>query len=153
LTEKTDNAELLFPYLNEVMILAQLVTNTFERLVPEGMTMAQFGVLNHLCRLGISQAPTEIARVMQVRKSTMTSTLGTLLRAGYIVIGPNQKDGRAKIVSVTAKGREARATAIDRLKPELMAISALLPEGMLASSMQQLRRLRKLMDERRDALV
>jgi DNA-binding MarR family transcriptional regulator len=150
LTEDADNAAHLFRYMTEVMILAQLGTNAFERLLPNGMTMAQFGVLNHLCRLGKVQAPAEIARAMQVRRSTMTSTLGALLRAGHVRIERDQTDGRAKVVSVTEAGRQARSIALARVRPEIEAIGELLPPGSVAAGLPSLEMLRKLMDQRRD---
>lgn len=148
--EKDENAELLFPYLTEVMITAQLVSNAVEKRLPGAMTMAQFGVLNHLTRLGKPQAPVDIARAMQVRKSTMTSTLGTLLRAGHISIAPSETDGRAKVVSLTEEGRQVRAQAIINMEPEIRQISAQLTPGALAGSLPQLRALRKILDDRRN---
>jgi DNA-binding MarR family transcriptional regulator len=150
MTSDAERGEILFAYLTEVMILAQLVTNAFERRLPGAMTMAQFGVLNHLSRLGHPQSPAEIARAMQVRKSTMTSTLGTLVRAGHIAIAPDDSDGRAKRVSLTEAGRQARAQAIHDIAPELGEIGAALPPGTLSRSLPDLRQLRRLMDERRN---
>jgi hypothetical protein len=60
--------EALFGFFNEIGIISQLSGNAFEKAMPEGMTLAQFSVLNHLCRLGDGWTPHRIARAMQVTK-------------------------------------------------------------------------------------
>ena len=42
----------LFRFFNEIAIVAQLSGNAFEKAMPEGMTLPQFAVLNHLMRMG-----------------------------------------------------------------------------------------------------
>lgn len=150
MTSDAEPSDRLFEYLTEVMILAQLVTNALERHLPGAMTTAQFGVLNHLSRIGRAQSPAEIARAMQVTKGTMTSTLGALQRAGHVSIAPDDRDGRAKRVSLTPAGRDARAQAIANMTPEIREISATLPPGTASSGLPPLRTLRRVLDDRRN---
>ncbi|MCY0154387.1 hypothetical protein OEG86_21580 [Hoeflea alexandrii] len=44
--------EALFGFFNEIGIISQLSGHAFEKAMPEGMTLAQFSVLNHLCLAG-----------------------------------------------------------------------------------------------------
>lgn len=46
-----------FRVLNEIGIISQLATTAFERAMPQGMTLAQFTVLNHFVRLGACGGP------------------------------------------------------------------------------------------------
>lgn len=147
---EADGADRLFRTFTEVMILSHLVTTAFEVVLPAGMSMAQFGVLNHLCRLGDGQTQVEIARAMQVRKSTMTSTLAGLLAAGQVTVSPDADDRRSKRVRVTEAGRTARAAAIAAVGPELQGLLTLIDPADIAAGLPILERLRKVMDARRD---
>jgi DNA-binding MarR family transcriptional regulator len=142
--------DLLFRFFTEVMILSHLATTAFEAVMPDGMTMAQFGVLNHLCRVGDGQTQVEIARAMQVRKSTMTSTLSGLSAAGLVAILPDAGDRRSKRVQVTEAGRAARSAAIAAVAPELRALGQALDPADIATGLPMLERLRRVLDARRD---
>jgi len=149
-TTDADTAERLFRFFTEVMILSHLATTAFEGVMPQGLTMAQFGVLNHLCRTGDGQTQVEIARAMQVRKSTMTSTLSCLAAAGRVAIQPDAGDRRSKRVRVTDRGRAARSAAIAAIAPELRALAAVLDPSDLAAGLPMLERVRRVLDARRD---
>jgi DNA-binding MarR family transcriptional regulator len=150
MTDRVDDVETLFRYFTEIAITAQLSGRMFEKVMPSGMTMAQFGILNHLTRAGNGQAPAEIARAMQVTKGTMTSTLGTLERAGYIAIGADPADGRAKRVEITAEGMAARRVALAAVQPEILQLAAMIDIGAVKSALPVVERLRKILDERRN---
>ena len=136
--------------LNEIGIIAQLATNTFERRMPEGMTMAQFTVLNHFARLGGERSPNELARAFQVTKGTMTSTLQRVEAHGWITIRPDAKDGRAKRVAITPSGRRARDTAIRALAPALAELATALSDESFEAALPFLTRLRAHLDQARD---
>ncbi len=108
-----------FRFFNEVGIIEQLARNRFERVMPKGMSMAQFSVLNHFVRLGGSKQQVDLARAFQVSKPAMTRTVRKLRDKGYVRVEPDPLDGRGKLVSITAAGRAARDDAIDRLAPVL----------------------------------
>lgn len=147
---EADGAERLFRYFTEVMILSHLVTTAFEAVLPDGMSMAQFGVLNHLCRVGNGQTQVEIARAMQVRKSTMTSTLSALLAARQVTVTPDAEDRRSKRVHLTEAGRLARSAAISAIGPEVDKVARSLDARDIAETLPTLERVRKVMDARRD---
>lgn len=50
--------------------------------------------------------PSELAELEQVRRPTVTRTLGCLEREGLIERTPDPNDGRSALVSVNAAGRE-----------------------------------------------
>ena len=80
------------------------------------MTIAQFTVLNHFERLGLTEkSPADLASAFQITRPTMTSTLARMEKSGLVKIKPDPGDGRAKLVSVTAKGRKMRGRCLKQL--------------------------------------
>lgn len=53
----------------------------------------------------------ELAALAGVRKQTMAQSVAELERAGYLERRPDPSDARAKLVFLTAKGREVRPVA------------------------------------------
>ena len=52
MSKTEDLSRLYFQMFNEIGIISQLSSNRLERVLPEGMSIAQFSLLNHLVRLG-----------------------------------------------------------------------------------------------------
>ncbi len=149
MSENSDQ-NLMFRFLNEIGIIAQLSGNALEKVMPGGMTMPQFTVLNHLTRLGGNQTPLQIANAMQVTKGAMTNTLGHLERADLIIVVPDAKDGRSKRVDITDAGRRAHAMTISALGPEFAYLSDMFPDSRLKEALPLLEELRKVLDARRN---
>ncbi len=142
---------LAFRVFNEIGIIEQLSRNRFERVLPPGLTLSQFSVLNHFVRLGGARSPAALASAFQVTRSTMTNTLQRLERAGLIALEPDPADGRAKLVTITAAGRTTRDACVARLAPVLADLDGLLDPAELAALLPGLARLRALLDRARDA--
>jgi len=100
-----------FQLFTEIGIINQLSTNRAERAMPHGLTMSQFGVLNHFSRDLPPKSPLELANAFQVTKGAMTNTLKQLESKGFIEIIPHETDKRSKIVSMSEKGRSAHVDA------------------------------------------
>ena len=140
----------LFQLFNEVGIIAQLATTRFEKVMPRGMTLAQFSVLNHFVRLKHeSRAPHELARAFQVTKATMTSTLQKLEAKGLIDIKGDPEDGRAKRVRITEEGIATRNLCLANLKPALSRVAINLRPELLSQLLPQLVEVRQIMDQDR----
>lgn len=144
-----DNA-LAFRFLNEIGIIAQLSGNGFGKLLPEGMTLPQFSVLNHFVRLGGERTPLELARAFQVTKGAMTNTLAHLHGKGEIAIRPDRVDGRSKRVSITPQGRVAHQRALASVTPEIGVFLAQFPAERLAAALPLLEEVRAWLDQRRN---
>jgi DNA-binding MarR family transcriptional regulator len=147
--ERDGRAETAFSLVTEIGIIGQLLTHGFERLMPQGLTMAQFSVLNHLARTEKRPTLVELAQAMQVTKGAMTSTAGHLQRAGLVEVAPHESDGRAKRVTATGKGLAARQAAIAALRPELEAIAEATGAEDMAALVPALTRIRRFLDDRR----
>ncbi|URK88358.1 MarR family transcriptional regulator [Rhizobium sp. RCAM05350] len=118
--------------------------------MPEGMTLPQFVVLNHLVRLGDGRTPLSIAQAIQVTKGAMTNTLGHLEGKQLITIVPDPHDGRSKRVSLTQEGRVARDAAIEALGPELRGIASEIAMPGIIKALPAVESLRKVLDTRRN---
>lgn len=139
----------MFDVFNEIGIISQLSSNAFERVMPEGMSMAQFSVLNHFVRLGGPRNPVDLARAFQVTKGAMTNTISKLAAKGLVDVADDPDDRRAKLVDITEAGRGMRQECLDRLAPELAKLTALGPEDDWRAALPFLRRLRAWLDANR----
>ena len=142
----------LFDLLNEVAIIAQLSARLFERRLPEGFLVSHFAVLNHLTRVGDGRTPLEIARALQVPKTSLTHTLAGLSKARLIAHAPNPKDSRSKCVFRTEAGRSFHAASIAALGPDLAAMAGAVPVDRAAEALPLLNALRTYLDAERDGV-
>lgn len=140
---------LAFQALTEIGIISQLAGARLEAVLPHGMPMAQFHVLNHFARLGGERPLARLAEAFQVTKGAMTNTVGRLLERGFVAVRAHPVDGRVKLVSITARGLRARHDAITALAPELVRIEAAVGADALAALLPGLQRMRQWLDEDR----
>lgn len=141
----------VFRLFNEIGIINQLATTMFERALPKGMTQAQFSILNHFIRLGHHErSPAELASAFQVTRPTMTSTLARMERAGLVAVRADPADGRAKLVSVTSKGRRMRDTCLAAGAAFVPIVNGLISASEMEAILTPLTRLRIELDEMRN---
>lgn len=145
-----ERTRLAFEFFKEVGIILQLATALFNKRLPDGLHVAHFSVLSHLARLGDNKTPLALANAFQVTKGTMTNTLGTLEKHGFIRLEPHQTDGRSKLVFITDEGRKFFARAIEGLNPALTALDGKLDFGQMAEMLPELAKIRTVLDENRD---
>ena len=145
----SQSQQALFLLLNEIGIINQLSSARLERLLPHGLTVAQFGLLNHLVRLDGDWSPARLAAAFQVTKGTMTSTLQRLEAKGFISMRANPDDGRAKIVTLTEAGRRAREAALAAAGPGLADLEAVLSSADVDALIPDLQKLRIWLDMHR----
>jgi DNA-binding MarR family transcriptional regulator len=139
----------LWQLFTEIGILDQLGRAVGEKALVPGMTLAQFGLLNHLVRLGGEWSPVRLALAFQVTKQTMTSTLGRLERQGYVAIRADPADGRGKLVALTTDGAAAHALCLARLGPAMAVAADAAPEGLVEALLPRLKALREVLDAAR----
>nr|WP_321509840.1 helix-turn-helix domain-containing protein [uncultured Hyphomonas sp.] len=115
-----------FAAMTEISIIAHLADTAFARRLPDGLTTAQFAVLNHLLRLEAEQTIGELARALQVSQPTMSSTVRRLEEKGLISLVPDSDDRRIRRVSVSRSGAAVRnkaVQALDASKKDLAVLS------------------------------
>jgi len=135
--------------MTEIGIIAQLSGTLFESVLPDGMTRAQYGVLNHLLRLEAERTISELANSFQVRQPTMSSTVRKLEDKGFIELKSDPEDRRVRRVAITKVGRAARQAGLDALGPLYAELSQLMSERELKAILPTLTKLRIALDERR----
>lgn len=140
----------LFSFFNEIGIISQLSNTAFERVLPHGLTVSQFSVLNHLARLGDDKSPSHLASAFQVTRGAMTNTLAKLEAKGFVDVRRDDGDGRGKRVFLTVKGAGARKESLKLLVPQLGDVSAAFSEDEFAAALPFLQKLRAFMDAARD---
>ena len=139
-----------FRLFNEIGIIQQLSTSAFEKILPHGLTQAQFSILNHCVRLGDDKTPAQLAEAFQVTRGTMTSTLSRLEQKGFIRVEPSKTDGRSKRVFLTDSGRTAREEGLQKAAPLLKRTGEALGRKEAENLIGPLSELRAWMDNDRN---
>jgi DNA-binding MarR family transcriptional regulator len=87
--------------------LARRVSQIYdEALTGTGLSIGQFGLLGHVCG-GREPSVSELAERLVMDRSSLSRTLGPLVRAGLVELGPRTGDRRVKAVRATEAGRAA----------------------------------------------
>ncbi len=120
---KHQEEAVLSAFFTEIGIISQLSFKAFEQVLPHGLTVSQFSVLNNLSRLGDGKSPSVLANAFQVTKGAMTNTLAKLEASGLVEVRADETDRRGKQVFLTPAGIKARTVALKsraRLLEELL---------------------------------
>ena len=139
----------MFQFFTEIGIIEQLARAKLERVLPDGMKMSQFTVLNHLVRLGGNWSPARLASAFQVTKAAMTNTLQRLEARGLVKIAADPGDGRAKLVSLNRAGRDMREQCISNIGPLLVEMEQAIGEQKFLTALPFLEQVRSYLDQNR----
>ena len=131
---------------SEIVMVETLAKNRLTRVLPSGMELSHFMVLNHFARLGGEKTPAQLARVFHVTKGAMTNTIGRLEASGYVHVRPDWEDGRRKRVSISPAGLAARDRAVEAIAPVFDDVVAGLGLERMRATLPTLRKLRELLD-------
>ena len=146
---KPGHDPLVFQLFNEIGIIDQLSSARLESVLPDGLKMSHFIVLNHLVRLEGNWSPVRLASAFQVTKAAITNTLKKLEARGLVSIEADPLDGRGKLVSLTASGRVAREQCIANIEPYLVGLQQRFGRLAFTDALPFLRELRVYLDETR----
>ncbi len=141
---RRDLANALF---SELLMADQLARNRLSKVLPKGMELSHFGVLNLLVRLQEEMTPAELARAFHVTRGAMTNTLNKLEWAGYVHIRPDWDDARRKKVAISPAGRAARDAALAAITPLIDDAVQRLGEERVRQTIPVLRSLRQRLGE------
>jgi DNA-binding MarR family transcriptional regulator len=133
---------------SELLTADQLVRNRLSKVLPKGMEISHFSVLNQLARAGDERTPAQLAKSFHVTRGAMTNTLSKLEWAGYVHIRPDWDDARRKMVAISPAGRQARDAALAAISPMISELVSELGEDKVRAVLPILRELRlKLEDD------
>ncbi|WP_052071181.1 MULTISPECIES: MarR family winged helix-turn-helix transcriptional regulator [Actibacterium] len=125
----------------------QLARTRLTKVLPKGMELSQFSVLNHLSRIGEEKTPAQLAQAFHVTRGAMTNTLSKLEWAGHVHIRPDWDDARRKWVTISPAGRRARDAAIHAISPLLAEVIADIGAENVRAVLPVLRALRQKLGE------
>ncbi len=139
MAETDDLAIALF---GELFMADQLARNRISRVLPKGMELSHFGVLNHLARIQEERTPAQLARSFHVTRGAMTNTLAKLEWAGHVHIRPDWDDARRKLVAISPAGRAARDAAVQAIAPLIGEVVSALGADRVRAVLPVLREMR-----------
>ncbi len=127
----------------EILALDQLVRARLAKVLPKGMELSHFSVLNQLSHTKIERTPAQIAKSFRVTRGAITNTLNKLELSGYIHIRPDWDDARRKMVSISPAGIVARNNALAAVTPIINQLISEMGEERLRATVPILRDLRQ----------
>jgi len=127
---------------SEILTADQLLRNRLSRVLPKGMEISHFSVLNHLAAQSGERTPAQLAKSFHLTRGAMTNTLGKLEWAGHIHIRPDWEDARRKMVSISPAGRAARDAALLGMGPVISELVEDMGSDKLRAMLPTLRELR-----------
>ncbi len=142
-----DKNSLAIAFFTEVMATDQLVRARLSRVLPKGMEISHFSVLNHLVWVSDERTPAQLAETLHVTRGAMTNTLSKLEWAGYIHIRPDWDDARRKLVAISPAGRQARDHAVGSVMPVITQMVEKMGSEQVRNALPILRELRILLGQ------
>jgi len=126
----------------ELFMADQLARARLSKVLPKGMELSHFSVLNHLARTQEERTPAQLAKVFHVTRGAMTNTLAKLEWAGHVHIRPDWDDARRKFVAISPSGRAARDAALQSIAPVIAHLANTLGIERVRAVLPVLRELR-----------
>ena len=138
--EKADDVAVAL--FGELFMADQLARNRISRVLPKGMELSHFSVLNHLARINDERTPAQLAKSFHVTRGAMTNTLTKLEWAGHVHIRPDWDDARQKFVAISPSGRSARESALASVVPLIAEVVQAIGADRVRALLPVLRELR-----------
>lgn len=133
--------QLTLDLFTEIAILEHLVRNREPEV--NGLTAAQFGILNYFCRLGHSEARISLLAWCFQESETRIVELTDSLRANGFVAASQDND---PCITVTDAGRAKHAATIKEMAPDFLPIVQDIPREDLEVTVRTLMELRRTLD-------
>lgn len=141
-----ENEALSISLFSEILITDQLARSRLGRVLPKGMELSHFSVLNHLGRAGLERSPAQLAASFHVTRGAMTNTINKLEMAGYVHVRPDWDDARRKMVAISPAGKQARDAALASIIPIIVDLVKELGAERVRAALPVLRELRVKLD-------
>lgn len=114
--------DLAVTLFSEILAVDQLARSYVARVLPKGMELSHFSVLNHLAHAGAERSPAQLARTFHLTRGAMTNTVSKLEWAGWVHVRPDWEDARRKMVSISSSGIAARDAAVVAIAPVIAEV-------------------------------
>ena len=127
---------------SEILVVDQLARSLVVSVLPKGMELSHFSVLNHLAFAGEEKSPAQLARTFHLTRGAMTNTLSKLEWAGWVHVRPDWEEARRKMVSISATGLAARDAAVISIAPVIAEVVDRVGEDKVRMVLPVLREMR-----------
>lgn len=127
---------------SEILAADHSMRGRLSRVLPKGMEISHFSVLNHLAGKKAETSPAKLAETFGLTRGAMTNTLNKLEWSGYVHIRPDWDDARRKLVVISPAGRLARDSAIAAITPMINQVVEDLGEDQARAALPILREIR-----------
>jgi DNA-binding MarR family transcriptional regulator len=134
---------------HEISLIDQLARSRLERALPQGLSSAQFGILNQLSRQGEPMSPAQLAEAPHLTKGAVTNLLQKLEGQGLIAVTNDPDDGRRKWVSLSDGGGAEHQQCLKRLRPLMEEVRGAIGEDDFKAALPFLKQLRLWLDQNR----
>lgn len=141
MTETSNTLAILL--FSEILGTDQILRSRLGKVLPKGMEISHFSVLNHLAWREVERSPAQLAETFHVTRGAMTNTLAKLEWAGYVHVRPDWDDARRKMVTISPAGRQARESALSAIAPMITKVVEDLGDEKARAALPILRELRK----------
>lgn len=132
-------------------ILNQLYTTRMNQLLGQhDLTIAQFGLLNHLLRLHDKEhTVSELTAALEINQPGVTKIVKKLKKLGQVEVKPSKADSRKKLIRLTDAGAREVQTILMSVGPDIMAWFAEWEPAEMEQFTEHLQKLGRWLDENR----
>ena len=140
MSDSTQN--LAVTLFSEILAVDQLARSSVARVLPKGMELSHFSVLNHLAHVAVEKSPAQLAQTFHLTRGAMTNTLSKLEWAGWVHVRPDWEDARRKMVSISPSGIAARDAAVAAIAPVIAKVVDTVGADKVRTALPVLREMR-----------
>lgn len=140
MSDSTQN--LAVTLFSEILAVDQLARSSVARVLPKGMELSHFSVLNHLAHVAVEKSPAQLAQTFHLTRGAMTNTLSKLEWAGWVHVRPDWEDARRKMVSISPSGIAARDAALVAIAPVIAQVVDTVGADKVRTALPVLREMR-----------
>ena len=134
--------DLAVSLFSEILVVEQLARASVAKVLPKGMELSHFSVLNHLAHSGAERSPAQLAKTFNLTRGAMTNTLHKLEWAGWVHIRPDWDDARRKMVAISPSGHSARNAALAAIAPLIADVVEGVGEDKVRTALPVVREMR-----------
>lgn len=140
MTDDPNNIAIML--FSELLAVDQSVRNRLTQVLPKGMEISHFSVLNNLVAVKQERSPAKLAETLNVTRGAITNTLNKLEWAGHVHVRPDWDDARRKMIGISPSGRVAHQAAISAIAPMINQVIEEIGEEQALAVLPVLRQIR-----------
>jgi DNA-binding MarR family transcriptional regulator len=139
-----DKASLITEFAIETFRLNGDLLEAGDRLVEgSGLTSARWQVLGAIAMSPVSLSVAHIARNMGLSRQAVQRVVNELENERFVAFVPNPHHARAKLVTMTGKGTQAYAAAMERQRPWAADLGARIAADEIRTALKMMRSVRE----------